>query len=294
MRRRPPAAPAAWVTLSTLAGAYQTDPERPIGAGLDPVFTDGFPASYFLSAPDRIRMASVFTEGQPGAYMTTDVWVNFPVIWLQPLYVFVSAWNEQPPRNSWVTTMPWVATVGDKSAFWSPFWRVYYVLVPADTPPDRYRSTHDILSAGLPIFPGQARLLTLTPPEAIAARRSLVDLCCPSCACPRRWAGRVPSRSGWKASPISAWPSTSARTASSGTSDTRSSSSRCSSSSSRTRRASGLPLTNLPRVGGTGPLFERRPGDRARQPAALRVQLAAVVGPAATERATVRASPPGR
>ena len=85
------------LTLSDLRAAYQADPNRPLGAGLSSVFTGGFPASYFLSTADRIRVAPAYTEGQQTAYMTTDVWVNFPVIWLQPLYVFVSAWDDKAP-----------------------------------------------------------------------------------------------------------------------------------------------------------------------------------------------------
>ena len=58
--------------------------------------------------------------------MTTDVWVNFPVIWVQPLYMFVSAWNAEAPVAH-LLDLPWVFTVGPESPFWSPFHRVTYV-----------------------------------------------------------------------------------------------------------------------------------------------------------------------
>jgi hypothetical protein len=156
----------ALLTLSGLRAAYEQAPEEALGAGLSKVFTLGFPASYFLSAPDRVRVSPAYTQGQQTAYMTTDVWVNYSTVWLQPLYVFVSAWDQLPPARNLVD-IPSVMGVGDKSAFWSPFFRVYYVVVPTDTPADRYRTVHDILADDLPVFQGGARLLTLTPPAGM-------------------------------------------------------------------------------------------------------------------------------
>jgi hypothetical protein len=250
--------PSAWVSLTTMQASYLADPQAPIGAGLSSVFTAGFPASYFLSAPDRIRFSPVYTDGQQMAYMTTDVWVNFREIWLQPLYVFVSAWDQRPPRLTWRTDLPWVATVSDDSAFWSPFWRVYYVVVPADTPRDRFRSSHDVLSSGLPVFPGQARLLTLQPPGGIAPEDPSTVLL-PELRAPGK-VGQVREQAVW-------------------VEGEREERLAIDFGENRfewndryeileqplffffTRATDGqwLPLTSVPRVGGTGPLFERRP-----------------------------------
>jgi hypothetical protein len=251
--------PAAWVSLSTMQAAYNADPQAPIGAGLSSVFTAGFPASYFLAAPDRVRLAPVYTAGQQTAYITTDVWVNFPEIWLQPLYVFISAWDERvPSMATWLPDVPWVATVGEKSAFWSPFFRVYYVVAPVDTPRDRFRTARDVLASGLPIFPGQARLLTLQPPGGMQAEDAST-LLLPEL--------RSPDKVG-KFRPQAVWVE--------GQDDERVA---LDFGGNRfewneryeileqplffffVRSAAGewQPLTNLPRVGGTGPLFERRP-----------------------------------
>jgi hypothetical protein len=154
--------PVAVVTLSTLQAAYQADTDQPFGVGLSRVFSGGFPPSYFLASPNQIRVAPAYTQGQQTAYMTTDLWVNFPLIWVQPLYIFVSAWNAEEP-SAHVLDLPWVFTVGPDSAFWSPYHRVTYVQVPADTPPDRYRTVRSILRDQLPLFPGPTRLATLAP-----------------------------------------------------------------------------------------------------------------------------------
>ena len=252
-----PGPPAAWVSLTTMQSAYNADPQAPIGAGLSSVFPAGFPASYFLSSPDRIRLSPVYTDGQQMAYMTTDVWVNFREIWLQSLFVFVHTWNEKSPRASWVD-IPWVATVSDKSAFWSPFWRVYYVLVPADTPRDRFRTARDVLSSGLPVFPGQARLLTLQPPGGMqpddASTVLLPEL-------------RGPGKIG-EVRPQALWVE--------GEPDERVGMDFGENRFEWNERyeileqplfffftrvpdGSWQPLTSVPRVGGTGPLFERRP-----------------------------------
>jgi hypothetical protein len=252
-----PAPPAAWVTLTGMQAAYDADPQAPIGAGLSRVFTAGFPPDYFLSARDRIRLSSAYTEGQQTAYMTTDLWVNFPEVWLQSLYVFVSAWDERPQRATWLD-IPWVATISEGSAFWSPFWRVYYVVAPADTPRDRFRSARDVLSSGLPVFPGQARLLTLQPPGGIEPDDPSTVLL-PELRAPGK-VGRLRPQAVWIE----------------GERDERLAidfgENRFEWNDRReileqplffffTRIPDGrwLPLTSVPRVGGTGPLFERRP-----------------------------------
>jgi hypothetical protein len=163
----PPDKPAvALLTLATLQAAYQAGADVPFGVGLSRVFAGGFPPAYFLSSANEIRIAPAYTLGEQTAYMTTDVWVNFPVVWVQPLYLFVSAWNADAPTQH-LLDLPWVFTVGPESPFWSPFHRVTFVEVPPGTAPDRYRSVRDILNDGLPLHPGPTRLVTLLPDAAM-------------------------------------------------------------------------------------------------------------------------------
>jgi len=85
-----PKAPAvALLTLGSLREGFAAAPTQPLGVGLSQVFRGGFPPSYFLASPNQIRIASAFTQGQPTAYTTTDIWVNFPTVWAQPLYIFI-------------------------------------------------------------------------------------------------------------------------------------------------------------------------------------------------------------
>lgn len=156
-------APAALVTLATLQGAWDQGETMNFGAGLDQVFSKGFPPVYFLRGRSEIRLAPAYTEGTASAYMTTDIWVNFPLVWAQPMYVFVKAWDAGPAGAHVLAGVPPVFSVGPKSAFYSPFWRVYYVVVDPATPPDRYRTVKQILDAELPLFPGPGKLATFVP-----------------------------------------------------------------------------------------------------------------------------------
>jgi hypothetical protein len=160
--------PTVLLTLGGMRAAYQTAPARPLGAGLSDIFKGGFPPSYFLASPDDIRIAPAFTEGEASAYMSTDVWINFPKVWVQPLYIFVSGFTASGAPMP--LDLPWVMGVGPQSAFWSPYFRVTFVEVDPRTPADRFRRVGDILSANLRLFPGPTRLVTAAPagmhPEA--------------------------------------------------------------------------------------------------------------------------------
>jgi hypothetical protein len=158
-----PAAPATTLlTLDGMRAAYLKAPSTPLGAGLSDIFKAGFPPNYFLAAQDEIRIAPAFSEGKASAYMSTDVWINFPKVWVQPLYIFFSAFG--PTGAPMPLDLPWVTSVGPGSAFYSPYFRVTFVEVPAGTTPDRFKSVADILDAGLRLVPGGTRLLTSLPP----------------------------------------------------------------------------------------------------------------------------------
>jgi hypothetical protein len=147
-----PAKPAAaLVTMATLHALGTVTEGARFGAGLDAVFTEGFEPDYFLKG-NKISIASAFTEGATSAYLTTDIWVNFPEVWVQPLYVVKAPTG--PPR--------WIFSVSEESRFYSPFWRRYDVMVPDGTL-DRYSSVRDVLDAKLPIGPGRGWLAALVP-----------------------------------------------------------------------------------------------------------------------------------
>jgi hypothetical protein len=131
---------------------------------------DGLPASVFVS--DRsplIPIASAFTEGRFSPYITTNLWVNMPEVWTQPLYILVDGFDAEVTHD-WIRhrnaakTGPagWIYTVGPKSRFHSPFWRVYFAEVPPDSD-EVYTSSEQILRDRLPLHPGPGRLVSIVP-----------------------------------------------------------------------------------------------------------------------------------
>jgi hypothetical protein len=147
-----PAKPAAaLVTMATLHALGAVPEGVRFGGGLDAVFTDGFEPDYFLKG-NNIRIASAFTERATSAYMTTDVWMNFPEVWVQPLYIV----RTPKPRARWIFS------VAEDSKFYSPFWVAYEVTVPDETL-ERYSSVRDVLDAKLPFGPGRGQLTALVP-----------------------------------------------------------------------------------------------------------------------------------
>jgi hypothetical protein len=62
-----------------------------------------------------------------------------------------------------------VVDIGEDSVFYSPFWELTYVVVPMNTPPDRYRSAVDLHSAGLRMYRGGGLLAPLAPADVAPA-----------------------------------------------------------------------------------------------------------------------------
>jgi hypothetical protein len=162
--------PATVVDLARLQALYRQGAAIPFGVGADAVFSAGFDPEYFLAAPNTISVAGAYTEKVASAYMTTDLWLNFPAVWIQPMYVLVNGAGKPVtltnPDGSDSASKPWIFSVGPQSRFWSPYWRVHTVNVGQDKIPDsRFRSVREVLAANLPITPGPGRLVTIAPPD---------------------------------------------------------------------------------------------------------------------------------
>jgi hypothetical protein len=123
------------------------------------------PPGYFLASSQVVRLAASYSEGQASPYMTTDLWLNYPAVWIQPMYVFVTKWDATVPRMALHPKHKWVLGVGRKTGFYSPFWRTYYVELPDPGVEDgTYKNVRDILAAKLTIHPGPGRLVAIVPP----------------------------------------------------------------------------------------------------------------------------------
>ena len=141
---------------------------RSVAAG--PTLPDGIPASDLLtqntSGAVTLKVQRAFAEGQPAAFVTTELWINYgDAIWLQPLYAqFIAA-----DLTARIDT-PLVIDVGPESTFYSPFWQVNYAVV-GDVP--GYRSTKDLLDAASQIVPAGLKTCPLRPLEIVATDLAL-------------------------------------------------------------------------------------------------------------------------
>src|SRR5206468_2175836 len=104
------------------------------------------------SSGSVVNFKLAFSEHQPMGYMTTDFWANYDRVWLQPMYILVIAWDDKPPAanrlvdENMVPVDP-IFSIGPQSAFYSPFWSTFYVVVPATTPPGKYTSARQLFEA---------------------------------------------------------------------------------------------------------------------------------------------------
>jgi len=131
------------------------------------------PCDYFVAKGigdegDVLQFKAAFSEGQPMGYITTDFWANYPQIWLEPMYILVTAWNDKAPganrlRDAKGDPSPPIFSIGTQSAFWSPFWQTFYVEVPAGTPSTRYTSTRQLFDDHLVMHPGPNRFASIAP-----------------------------------------------------------------------------------------------------------------------------------
>jgi hypothetical protein len=136
-------------------------PQFPGGISPDTVLTRG-------EAGDVLKVTAAFSEGEPAAYVTTDLWVNYDEVWVQPWYVLITAWNEKAPRQNQIRdsagkAAPPLIDVGPRSAFYSPYWMVYFALVPEGTTIDTYTSTRQILDDKLPLYPETPTFYSFRP-----------------------------------------------------------------------------------------------------------------------------------
>jgi hypothetical protein len=153
--------PAREWTMFDLAEAF--DREQPVLVG-----AEGFPDGMSYDGLVRQRgpvvpIAPAITEGAFSPYVTTNIWMNTPEVWVQPMYILVKP-QPDPVTRRWVPVgAPWVFTVGIQSRFHSPFWQVYWAELPDGVEASRYTSSERILADGLVLHEGPGRLVPLVP-----------------------------------------------------------------------------------------------------------------------------------
>jgi hypothetical protein len=156
----PSAPPSRGWTMFDLAAAAADDPKQPVLVGVEGA-PAGLPVGLFVAGPGPlIPLKPAFTEGAFSPYMTTNLWQNMPEVWIQPMYIFVN-WNAETKRGT-PAGRPWIFTVGPTSRYHSPFWRVYWVELPAQ-PRAEYTSSDQIFADHLVLHEGPGRLVSLVP-----------------------------------------------------------------------------------------------------------------------------------
>jgi hypothetical protein len=138
------------------------DMSAAFGAGdTAPVAEMGVPAYALLERDTdgvvHLKVQRAFADGQPAAFVTTEIWVNHGGgVWVQPLYA------QSVDGQLLVAGAPRVIDVGPESSFYSPFWQVNVAVV-GDVPADRYRSSKQLLDAASAIVPTLPHTCPLRP-----------------------------------------------------------------------------------------------------------------------------------
>ena len=114
---------------------------------------------------DGAAVIPAFAEGAPAAYLATDIWYDRSPVWVQPVYVPVTAWNPQHPFKNLLPGAKLVFGVGPTSSFYSPYWRFQYVEVPANTDPGTLTNVRALLDLNTPVHPGGLWMYSLVPTD---------------------------------------------------------------------------------------------------------------------------------
>ena len=121
----------------------------------------GIPLELILNGP-TLAKRTAWAAGQSVEFLTTEVWANYPEVWMQPAYVPITGWANGMPQIVGKSWQP-IFSVGPASAFYSPFWQIVYAEVPADTTPGTLTSARQILDGGYLLTPSGGWTMPLLP-----------------------------------------------------------------------------------------------------------------------------------
>jgi hypothetical protein len=159
-----PGEPRLWTVADMQAAvaagetAVARGPTLPGGIDLSRVLNDG-----------TLVHHEAIADQYGAAYVTTEVWLGYPQVWIQPMYVPISGWSPTgaPLVIGDAATGAWkpVFSVGPSSGFYSPFWQALYFQAPPGTTADTYTSAKQILDAGLPLTEGAGWTIPIVPDD---------------------------------------------------------------------------------------------------------------------------------
>ena len=106
---------------------------------------------------------TAWADGQLVAFLTTEVWANYPQVWMQPAYVLVRRRFPGEPLELVGDSEQPIFSAGPTSGFYSPFVQIVYAEVPPDTVAGTLTSAKQILDGGYPLTVGDAHTMPLVP-----------------------------------------------------------------------------------------------------------------------------------
>lgn len=117
----------------------------------------------------RLTLRETWTEGYRSGYVTTELWSGFDEVWVQPMYVPFTDLLDGVPVPLKGADGKWhpIFSVGPKSAFYSPFWQLFYFRVPEGTDPAAYKSARDVIDSGAELHSARGRTIALVPGEVV-------------------------------------------------------------------------------------------------------------------------------
>jgi hypothetical protein len=127
----------------------------------------------------RPTLRNTWTETYRSAYVTAELWTGFDEVWVQPVYVPITGFaNGVPVKVPGEKGLPWspIFSVGPGSAFYSPFWQVFYFVVSPDTDPETLRTARKIIDLGVPLIEGPAHVMSLVPPDGVELTQTVTDV----------------------------------------------------------------------------------------------------------------------
>jgi hypothetical protein len=149
---QPPPPATAVFTIDTLAALHDrsvTPPGAPLPfmGGDYPSFGTGVQSA----ASAGLSVFPAFAEGQPAAYLQTEMWEDFERVWMQPMYVAVVPEGAPEP-------LP-VFGVSAGSAFYAPYWQVFNYTPIAGI---QFKSSRDVIDSGVKLTAGVGKFCSLT------------------------------------------------------------------------------------------------------------------------------------
>jgi len=123
-----------------------------------------------LQEPDRegLVVQPAFSDANPAAFVTTEIWDGYPRVWAQPMYVFVSGFDRSGGPVVVAGSLP-VFAFGTGSGFYSPYRQVWWVTIPSGGHAD-FRTTDQVLASGYTLTQGPLRYAALGPREMEVGR----------------------------------------------------------------------------------------------------------------------------